>query len=67
MPPGWRESGRWRQRDERTLLFTGGWQELRQYICAEPELEVVAVQKETASLEDIFMEIQEEAGNVGAS
>lgn len=66
MPPGWRESGQWRQRDERTLLFTGGWQELRQYICAEPELEVVAVQKETASLEDIFMEIQEEANNVDA-
>ncbi|WP_287370401.1 ABC transporter ATP-binding protein [Oceanithermus sp.] len=67
LPPAWRSKDRWRRRDARTLLFTGGWPELRRELCAAPELEVTAVQKETASLEDIFMEIQGEVGDVDAS
>ena len=67
LPREWRGQDRWRRRDANTMIFTGDWPELRRDLCASPELEVTAVQKETASLEDIFMEIQGEAGHVDPS
>ena len=66
LPPAWDDAERWRRRDPQTLLFSGSWRELRRDLCAAPELEVASVQKETVSLEDVFMEIQGEAGDVDA-
>ena len=66
-PQPWRNSNLWRRRDANTLIFTGDWQELRRDLCAALEIEVTSVQKETASLEDVFMEIEREADGVDAS
>ncbi len=67
LPREWRGKDGWRRRDANTMIFTGDWLELRRDLCAATELEVASVQRETASLEDIFMEIQGEVGDVDAS
>ncbi|ADR37428.1 ABC transporter related protein [Oceanithermus profundus DSM 14977] len=67
LPPAWQGASRWRRRDAHTLIFTGDWEELRRDLCAASELEVTALEKESASLEDVFMEIQGEGHDVDAS
>jgi len=67
LPQEWRGKDRWRRRDANTMIFTGDWPELRRDLCAAPGLEVTSVQRETASLEDIFVEIQGEVGDVDAT